>query len=538
MKPDLAQLLEKIDLFYKMAGLLQVPEQALKEASDWVIAQYCADMAERYADMLAANKQREKRSDTLEPLLRKWQSIDYKMSDLKYQLKIDPQYNVTALEKTLDDLITEIGEAATLPVFDKDHQSDLTGLSGAIKSGNCMLLQLKKLKGGKYYYNFFIDFTAPEPKEGERAGRVTKKFGRSELSGATLEETANFLASMEIYVDTVVNHFDYFRMSYDIFSKESLKNMIVVYGTCKRLASQGGSEPTSKGKNISIKSLDLPYLREDQKDQTVTIGVNFITSEEEAKEIHPESWAGLWEESYNKVTKLNERTIQYIGTIYVKGDPKGDSKSISGLSGLNKELTKLKETTRHEMQHFVQTFIQYVNRFSHMAKNKEEGGLPGKNLRDTAYRSSGKPNKGFIGPQHDIVDKNSPHGLIQHSLRDVEFYTRLSDTVGQFNRAKTFIPTQLWRDYMMAWIDHLAISEFRSRAQKYFEQKAAIDLNLKAKGVISDGESYRLAESYMYRAYPAFSALHTGREFFNWLKTYQTPKYNKAVAEFMKAVGL
>lgn len=119
-------------------------------------------------------------------------------------------------------------------------------------------------------------------------------------------------------------------------------------------------------------------------------------------------WEGLWEEGV--------RTL----TLVAPSFPGIDYKKIQGTLG------GIKDVLEHELIHVGQTVIQWGK------KLKEEAGLPGRKLREEGVNPMG------LRMRQD----GTPGGgqRIPHELQDVEFYTRLNDTVRDFERLIKRVP--------------------------------------------------------------------------------------------------
>lgn len=95
------------------------------------------------------------------------------------------------------------------------------------------------------------------------------------------------------------------------------------------------------------------------------------------------------------------------------------SDKINNVFDLNKTIKNTIISIRHELQHATQSTKQRIY------KTKEWFGLPSKKIRTKEYDIFGNPFQTSSNP-------NSQNRL-EHSLRDVEFYTNLTDEVSLFN---------------------------------------------------------------------------------------------------------
>ena len=181
---------------------------------------------------------------------------------------------------------------------------------------------------------------------------------------------------------------------------------------------------------------------------------------------------------------------------------------------------RLLQTLRHELQHFAQSYLAHLT--NSMFKDWKPG-LPGKGLRtpdysqmmDPKHPSAPMASPAFKEQQKAVYRKLQqqgidPRGVNFHSLDDIEFYTRLADEVDNFNR--------LWKQVEKPGDKKVAIRLFTGATP--YPSTHARDWHEQAEA---------LGGYYFIRGFePA--------RFFLSLKQHARPKWQKAVAEFIKAV--
>jgi len=157
---------------------------------------------------------------------------------------------------------------------------------------------------------------------------------------------------------------------------------------------------------------------------------------------------------------------------------------------LNAAIEHLKSTCRHEAQHLAQSLLKDLNDLSEIA------GLPSKSIRPE-------------GPDSAIVERK--RGLQvewtrEHTLRNIEFYTRLADETRLFESDVKKIPRAYWKQFFEIWIDK----------RRMFEHIPNPDLNKEVSKRIQ-----RFLRSQL--------TTRPNRDFFKDLKKEQPRKWNKAV---------
>jgi len=235
---------------------------------------------------------------------------------------------------------------------------------------------------------------------------------------------------------------------------------------------------------------------------------------------------------------------------------------INPLQKLEDLLSELKSTLSHELTHLVQTIVKYFKNLN------EEAGLPGANTRETSLHALPPQIKYLIpfkDPKHsskyisgDVFSKISPTGkllnpktnrgyvlneinntiieerpesekteeeknnervlMVQHPMRDIEFYTRLKDSIDYFNNNKKYLPAKSQKNFAKLMIGDMDIKQFiaqmSSSTSKINNQQLDNMINMINSTTIKDHALY-----------------------FNMLYFNQPLKYEKAIKEFYKAIN-
>lgn len=256
-------------------------------------------------------------------------------------------------------------------------------------------------------------------------------------------------------------------------SEEKAQELLTIQNICFKYFNPKDSNP----QYFPIKLNDIPYFSDlEQLDLEVSfkkaliepvIKTEFIFNTEKARSIHHESWSGLW----NGNLLIHHRLLPT---------------KLLTINNLEKMLESIERTVYHELQHLVQEYLQRIKGL------KEWGGLPPNKTRDTK--------------QFDHLGNilNQPQKTVEHTLRDVEFYTNLTETIKDFYVVLFKYPTNLRKLLFNVWVGKNSLSEL---------EKADKDIFLETKTYIDN-------------------AVH----FFDSLKNNQFEKYKKAVAELYKAV--
>jgi len=151
-----------------------------------------------------------------------------------------------------------------------------------------------------------------------------------------------------------------------------------------------------------------------------------------------ESWRGLWTEDMGYQNRLGERKTLHIGRLAIGRVVANDLNTImttysaSKFEALENILNTIRETVRHETEHMLQTFIGFIT--------GSRAGLPSNRIRERQYGEYG------------FNPANQQNQMLEHSLRDIEFYTNLGDSVSAYKRVIGSVPLYLRDSFLRSWI--------------------------------------------------------------------------------------
>ena len=178
----------------------------------------------------------------------------------------------------------------------------------------------------------------------------------------------------------------------------------------------------------------------------------------------------------------------------------------------DRHLQSISDTLRHELIHFAQTYLSEM--VSGLGDTR--AGLPSRKIRTPEYRQQ-------MSPRHPNFNSDSPevqkvvrqlrqqglslHEVDFHSLDDVEFYTKLADSIADFKRRENQVNRGLNAGPMTRKEKNLAIRVFvHAQAKPGTEREEAIQSSFLAP------------------------------RFFRALQSRAKDKWKKAVSELTKAV--
>lgn len=137
----------------------------------------------------------------------------------------------------------------------------------------------------------------------------------------------------------------------------------------------------------------------DQKGWPASIKVNFIFSLlAKPKNLTEDNWEALW---------LPDKKEIYLFAVT----------NITNMESFNRAIQKIKSEVRHEVQHLGQWALKDIKDLNVYP------GIPSKDLRDRSVDVHGNPT--FPGP-------GQSEKRIDHTRRDIEFYTNLRDSISNF----------------------------------------------------------------------------------------------------------
>lgn len=244
---------------------------------------------------------------------------------------------------------------------------------------------------------------------------------------------------------------------------------------CDELISQNSDFIYVKNKQTVGKIFNYSDFGSDPQFQKYKVQLLLFFDEEYAKKVYSkENWAGLWKENENP---------EY-NAIWITAETKNIL-----FAGFKQTLNKFNNTLRHELQHLFQS-----------AKSIE------KNIFESDYY--GLPSKKIRNPEADafgiLKDKEQK---VEHSLRDIEFYTDLTDAVETFKSRYNKWPNKLRNIVIKLFVGEITKNDL-------------IKYNL-----TSQEEKYVL------------SMFYGTDHFFQQLKRLAPGKWQKAVKEFYKAIN-
>lgn len=508
------QLSKYIDLFYKRAGTLKVSDKLLKEVSDYIVGCYCAHIGEDLGKLIKTYTKRGKIFDQAEDKLLLWEELYYLCKGIK-------QYTGTGEELSLlDDLVKLSAENDfTLPKIDMRKQ-DRTGLDGVSLPGDAAFFRFEK-SSGAYRLDYFVDINKNSYHSSEEDGEGSISTAKFDISKSDLSalEAAKLITEIidndkfstpHIYLKSLRRNYDGDRASSATFS-----DMKVVYGFCLKASANIKDDVAQV---FSVPN-ELFSFSNKIKNQDISVKARLVDNKLRPFIYKTEDWMGLWDSTNSEVRHKNIM----LGTVYVAADLDNDAKKIESLADLKKKLDVLKQTTRHELQHFMQTAMSYLI----SGGASKEFGLPSRKIRETEQK---QPPTG-----------QSEKTYSSHALRDVEFYTRLSDNIDEYNRVKTELPVPLHNLLRRGFIKDISSEEFKSKLLG--ELRVLEDKSMQKDPRWSGYSDMRKVEflersiNINTRQFRIPYEAVVSDNFFAKLKEHQPAKYRKAVIEFLKAIS-
>jgi len=481
---------------------------------------YGYKLGERIHKKVVSLSERNKYYDSVAPFIQKWQDIYSALDDVRLADEGTKEYYINKLIKALE---ANNQPYASFPYFEPFTIDIETGLSGTMKKkgkGQSLFMYITK-EGDEYELALNISFDSKV--EGTDDEEPTKiKTNIFEL-GLNINELIDILKTQFKNIEKIVAAMERLPYHYEMYENKYINDLAVIYGYCKQLASKLDEDDISRiSSNIAthifdIKAEDVAYTKSEKNEAIYSFSAEFFDDVEGTNAIKGVASAeGLW---------YSYEGDYFMGTLYAAANTKADAENITNLQQLKEKVARLKQIVRHEVQHVIQDFISKIK------KMREDAGLPSRKIRDPKYRPSGMPVK---------KEPESPEGgRIKHELRDVEFYTRISDEVDKFNNSKTHLPVSMHKDLMLAWVAQISYDDFMSIEREKLTEIAYSQFNEDPKKYLSPPVNVKWhLESLISRANKANNILWGGRAFFAELKDHQPEKYKKAVSEFLKAISI
>ena len=189
----------------------------------------------------------------------------------------------------------------------------------------------------------------------------------------------------------------------------------------------------------------------------------------------------------------------------------------------------IKRTVRHEILHFVQEFLGLIFM-------SDSTGLPGKHIRDLHFDPSGMPK--HKDADLSLIDPEDPYGRIFHEFRDVEFYTRLSDSIDIFNIYKRYFPLSLHSAYAKAWVKEITPEYFINILKNTFKENFENFIKYANRAIKTICKKNEITDNIKNLIEPYEYDEQAANYFFSQLKEKQPLKYRKAIIEFIKAINI
>jgi len=222
-------------------------------------------------------------------------------------------------------------------------------------------------------------------------------------------------------------------------------------------------------------------------------------------------WSGQWNENIGRLGK----TGLMIGRIFVARDVNKDADMMvrqirngkSPIAYLTPYIAHVQQTVRHEIQHLIQSFIRRAKGLLEMS------GLPNRKMRTQEHYD-----------EHGHPTSSQSEGTIQqHQLTDIEFYTDLSDSIDSYKHIIKYVPSQMRRWFMKAWVGF------------YNPPTKRTDEVLSSAIAKATGRTPNPSQIQSLNA--ALSHIDSYGRFFRELRQFAPAKYQKAVKEFYKSVN-
>jgi hypothetical protein len=498
MITGLNNLLRAINIFYKKAGVIEVPAELQKMVEDKVLGVYYNKIFHSIAEKNFDNKERNEKLAYIKENSILFRRITNSISDLLWTSDPDPPQFERDFNYFYSALSTrQFNDISYFNVNARDKKTGFFGVYDWTKP-KILSMSIVKLESGKY--NFWIEIN-PQDNEDLQSMEVGKH--KIEEKGATpLEIIDSLKGKISRDIDVIVNTFESFaNYNFDIPSEEYEKSLKIIYAKYKRLSSNARS---SMKDVIKIPASIIPYVG--------NLPGKYFSFRYVVDDASGKDYLGLWRKSYFDPEYKDDDDI-YLGemTICIKDiylDNIFGGANIASDYAIENTILEIKNTIRHELIHLIQTAVK-------IAKNlKEEAGLPSKNIRQNTTKINNNLSE-------NKEDKESKDKRPIHPLRDIEFYTRLADEINDFKVNKNEFPVPLHEDLAKFWTGLITADEFISIIKKYCIPKSYEDEDQSETNYI-----------YMSR----IVSFNKSKEFFEQLKNNQPLKYQKAVKEFMKAV--
>lgn len=465
--------------FLKQSGLIKVPPQIMSQAFDYVRGAAGAMMAGKIDNILSKMKVQAKFAEKYLPLVDIWYD---KLEALQSLVNQEGLLEKDLLKKASE--LCEVGNFPYLPgyaivdsepVFVKG-ESSLNFFFGINEDGT---------------FSVLLDAYADPIGAGDD---VSVKQDDNALPAS--DALPWLISAINIIHNALPNIYGALRYVESSTDKDSpIARAIAVYDAFLEDSALASKSPGARdfGTTLTISEYNLPYnLPLPLELDELKFGIQPTTIAHGTDN----DWLGLWQPA-NLAGSGG-----YIGTVYVLVKVDSYIQTLKSLRWKMKVydtiIQDLYSTTRHELQHLVQTFIDWTS----------GGGkaLPAVKTRlsDPSYNRSGTPK------HPPLLDRQ------KHQLRDVEFQTDLSDSIELFQREKQKLPKEVQTLFAKAWVRAVPPQEVQYALTKLWSQ---------------DGVSYdeQVRHKSALRSIDSTSPVDS---FFSVLKAEAPEKYKAAVRIF------
>jgi hypothetical protein len=316
-----------------------------------------------------------------------------------------------------------------LAFFDIEKEDEKTGLAGIyapfthpIPTPPALSLALRQLDDGKV--NLFFEI-----------GKFDKMAVRE--MGITMEEAVEIVEPYLWTIKEILSAFHDFVRYFETFSPAFYKSIAFSYAECLKHIKNGMENPQPIKISLEDSKYFLPKeLAAWQGEGRINVICRFLFDRRVADRISSDcKWKGMWN-----------------GSLYLF---KSQEAIPTAPAALKKELTDIEETVRHELQHLMQTYLSVIKATKDGygdIENAPLAGLPGKKYRVPGYDEMGRPIKQEAGKER-----------LEHDVQDVEFYTELTDNLGEYKRVIPRIPLGLRKFFFRCWVGQMPVEDFGRR---------------------------------------------------------------------------
>jgi hypothetical protein len=304
----------------------------------------------------------------------------------------------------------------------------------------------------------------------------------------------------------------------------------LIYGLCHQLSSN--YDPNlGTVKQLIVKPSDQPYIT---RTNPVAVDISLVVDERTDENI-AKGTRGYFQRELPTPEGEMPPEIAKIGTIAIAGRFDNDANTIHYIDQLKDRIADLRSTVRHELQHFVQEYL------APYAGKAEYGGLPFSQTKGQLISPEGLSTEEPMSWQRKLFDLKDPAGRVYHELRDIEFYTRLSDSIEAFGILRRHFPIALHRDLVRAFIDDMPVNDLMVKVKKIVTDLTYEKYYWKPEYAAYDSETYKKIGDEVIAEIRRFKALTDSwlpDRLFVMLKKHQPWKYEKACSVFMQRLNV